>query len=196
MRSSERWRATTTLVVAALLLAPQAWAQEKDGKDAPKTKAEVGKAAPDFSLKATDGKTYKLSELQDKVVVLEWISRDCPVCKNQAEDMRKTAETLAKQGVVWLAIDSTHYRNPDDNVTYLQDKKLPYVILDDRDGKVGRAYGALRTPTMYVIDKGKVAYIGSLIPQKKGEDRNYVQEAAEAVVAGKEPPIKTTSAYG
>lgn len=196
MRRFDRWRTSTALAVAVLLLAPQAWAQERNGKAAPRTKVEVGQAAPDFSLKATDGKTYKLSELKDKVVVLEWISRDCPVCKNQAEDMRKTAEALAKKDVLWLAIDSTHYRNPDDNVTYLKEKKLPYVILDDRDGTVGRAYGALRTPTMYVINKGKIAYIGSLIPQKKGEDRNYVQEAAEAVLAGKEPPAPTTNAYG
>ena len=37
----------------------------------PKTKLKVGDAAPDFSLRATDGKTYKLSDFKgQKNVVL------------------------------------------------------------------------------------------------------------------------------
>ena len=32
----------------------------------PKTKLKVGDAAPDFTLRATDGKTYKLSDFKGK----------------------------------------------------------------------------------------------------------------------------------
>jgi peroxiredoxin Q/BCP len=36
----------------------------------PKTTLKVGDAAPDFSLRGTDGKTYKLSEQKGHTVVL------------------------------------------------------------------------------------------------------------------------------
>ena len=40
--------------------------------------AKVGADAPDFVLKGVDGKTYKLSDYRDKLVVLEWVNQDCP----------------------------------------------------------------------------------------------------------------------
>ncbi len=178
------------------LLVPAALAQESSKADgAGAAGPELGKAAPAFELKGTDGKTYKLEDFKDKIVVLEWISKDCPVCKQQLDVMKSSAEKLTKRGVVWLAIDSTGSRNVEDNVAYVKDKKLPYVILDDSAGKVGKAYGAKRTPTMYVISKGKLEYLGALIPQDSKE-RNYVVEAAEALLDGKTPPVRETKAYG
>ena len=39
---------------------------------------EVGKAAPNFSLPDTDGKTRSLADFKGKYVVLEWYQPDCP----------------------------------------------------------------------------------------------------------------------
>lgn len=157
--------------------------------------AEVGKAAPDFTLTGTDGKTYKLADLKDKVVVLEWINRECPVCVKQAPMMKETAAALTKKGVVWLAVDSTHSHKIADNAEHAKKDGLTYPILDDAAGTVGKAYGAKATPTMYVINKGTVAYTGALVQEKDGS-RNYVSEAVEALLAGKEVPTASTKAYG
>ncbi|MFO0837044.1 MAG: redoxin domain-containing protein [Phycisphaerae bacterium] len=184
------------LALIGLLTAGIAMAQDAPTKqDSAGAAAEIGKPAPDFELKGTDGKTYKLSGFKDKTVVLEWISRDCPTCRDQCEKMRASAEKLGKRGIIWLAIDSTGSRKVDDNIAYVKDKKLPYVILDDSAGKVGKTYGAKRTPTMFVVHKGKVEYIGSLIAQRGG-DRNYVVDAAEALLDGKEPPLRETKPFG
>lgn len=158
--------------------------------------AELGKPVPDFVLKGTDEKTYKLSDLKDKVVVLEWINKDCPACKQLKDKMKETAESLAKKDVLWLAIDSTGNRNVEDNVTFVRDNKLPYPILDDAAGIVGKAYNAKRTPTIFVVSKGTLVYKGALVPQRSPDERNYVLEAVEAVQAGKEPPVRETTAYG
>ena len=157
--------------------------------------AEVGKAAPDFSLTATDGKTYKLAELKDKVVVLEWINRECPVCQKQAPIMKETASALQKKGVIWLAIDSTAAHTNKDNAEHVKKDGLSYPILDDSAGTIGHAFGAKNTPTMFVINKGTVAYSGAAVQEKDGS-RNYVSEAVEAILAGKEVPTTTTKAYG
>ena len=53
-------------VFAAISLWPTgAWAQE----------LKVGDAAPDFTLKASDGQTYTLSKLKGKTVVLAWFPK-------------------------------------------------------------------------------------------------------------------------
>jgi peroxiredoxin len=178
----------------------------QDAKDAKAAKPEekktdtaagatVGADAPAFDLKGTDGKTYKLADLKDKTVVLEWINRECPVCVKQAPQMKETAAALQKKGVVWLAIDSTSFHKLEDNTAHVKKDGLPYPILDDSAGTVGRAYGAKATPTMFVISKGKVVYTGSLIPEKGGSN-NFVTEAVEAVLANKPVAQPETKAYG
>lgn len=178
---------------------------EGHGHDTPEAKkeaaanaatAKVGEPAPTFDLKGTDGKSYKLADLKDKTVVLEWINRECPVCKAQMPQMKETATAVQKKGVVWLAIDSTSFHATADNAEHVKKEALPYPILDDSAGTVGHAYAAASTPTMFVIHKGKVVYSGALIPQKKDDSRNYVMEAVEAVLAGKDVPVAETKAYG
>jgi thioredoxin-dependent peroxiredoxin len=55
-----------TVVLAAIgLCATAAWAQQ----------LSVGDVAPDFTLKASDGQTYTLSQLKGKTVVLAWFPK-------------------------------------------------------------------------------------------------------------------------
>ena len=70
------------------------------------------------------------------------------------------------------------------------------------DGKVGRRYGARTTPHIFIVDKGKLVYMGAHDNQKPAgrkkqpEYRNYVEEALDAVLAGKEVPLSVTEPYG
>ncbi len=161
-------------------------------------RAEVGKPAPDFALKGTDGKTYKLADYKDKTVVLEWINRDCPVSRARLPIMRELARKYGKKGVVWLAIDSTHYQKPEKMAEYIEQNKLPYPVLMDPDGRVGRLYGARTTPHMYVIHNATLVYAGAIDDgnNRRAGQRNYVAEVLDAVLAGKQPPISRTRPYG
>ena len=53
-------------IVAVMLVAVLGHAALAQQPTAPKTNLKVGDAAPDFTLRATDGKTYKLSDFKDK----------------------------------------------------------------------------------------------------------------------------------
>src|SRR5476649_1136873 len=68
-----------------------------------------GKAAPDFSAKGADGKTYKLSELKGKTVVLEWFNKDCPYVKKyyDAKAMQNLQKDTTAKGTVWLTVASS-----------------------------------------------------------------------------------------
>jgi peroxiredoxin len=143
-----------------------------------------------------------LSDYKGKVVVLEWINPGCPFVVHQY-DVAKTMVTLAEKytDVVWLAINSTNSTNAQENQDFANKHTIPYPILDDRDGKVGRAYSAKTTPHMFVIDtEGKIVYDGAIdnAPMGKvtGDKINYVDEALAALSSGKAVSIGSSKPYG
>lgn len=168
---------------------------KRDGKPAAATVA-IGQDAPAFELKGHDGKTYKLSDYKDKVVVIEWINRECPVSLGKNETMRKTSETYAAKGVVWLAIDSTGGHKAEDNASFIAEKGIKYPILSDADGATGHAYGAKTTPHMFIVNKGKLAYMGAIDDDAKSPKTNYVSAALDEILAGKAVTTSSTKSYG
>lgn len=183
------------VAVAALTLASLVGLSVAVGADAEK-KAQVGAPAPDFELKDVYGKAFKLSDFKGRIVVLEWINKDCPVSHKKHTDgtMQGVLKDRAAKGVVWLAIDSTHSAKPENNRVYAAEVGLSYPILHDPDGKVGRSYGAKTTPHMFVIDKnGTLAYDGAIDDKDK---TNYVLAAIDDLLADRKVKTSTTTPYG
>lgn len=169
--------------------------------------AQVGSAAPDFTLVDVDGKEHKLSSYAGKIVVLEWFNPDCPFVKKH-HDKNKTFANLYStykgKDVVFLAINSgaagKEGAGKERNVKAKTDYKIEYPILLDENGTVGREYGAKTTPHMYVIDKtGILAYAGAIDDNESAStvgQTNYVAKALDEILAGKPVTTKTTKAYG
>jgi peroxiredoxin len=87
------------------------------------------------------------------------------------------------------------------NKEFADKHEISYPILDDRDGKTGRAYGAKTTPHMFIIDtEGKIVYSGAIDNSplgKKTEDVvNYVDKALTELTTGKTISIPNTEPYG
>jgi peroxiredoxin len=166
--------------------------------------AQVGETAPDFTLYDHEGNPVTLSELQGKIVVLEWTNPDCPFVKrhykSDAMTMVNIANDYAEKDVVWLSINSTHYFSRDKNVEWVSSKELSYPVLSDVAGDVGRLYGAKTTPHMYVIDtEGTLAYAGAIDNDQRGtikEPTNYVRAALDALIAGEAIESPQTKPYG
>lgn len=165
-----------------------------------------GNRAKEFTLKSFNGKTVSLSDYKGKIVVLEWLNLECPFVQyhyNQAHTMTNLAAEYKDKNVIWLAINSTSHTTPEANIEFAQTHKLAYPILDDRAGKVGRAYGAKTTPHIFIITpRGEIVYEGAIdnAPMGKiaeGEKPvNYVDQALSELLAGKKVSITTTKSYG
>jgi peroxiredoxin len=173
--------------------------------------ATTTKAAPDFSLIDSTGKTHKLSDYKGKVVVLEWINFECPFVKKHysTNNMQSLQKDYTGKGVIWLSICSSavskqgHY-TPDDIKIHL--KRHQYAgtaYLFDADGTVGKLYGAKTTPDMFIINKdGNIVYTGAIdsIKSTEGSDvakaDNYVKDALDEILAGKEVTKAVTVPYG
>ena len=166
--------------------------------------AKVGKKAPDFELKDQNGKDVKLADHKGKTVVLEWINIGCPYVKRHYETgtMVKLANDHAKGGeVVWLAINSSAGAKASDMKAFAEKHKLPYPILMDSEGKVGKAYGAKTTPHLFIINKeGNLAYAGGIDNDEDGEKssdrKEYVKTALDELKAGKPVTMAETPSYG
>jgi peroxiredoxin len=160
---------------------------------------ELGTAAPDFTLTATDGKTYALRDFGDaRVLVVFFTCNHCPYVLGSDEVTRKTAEAYAERGVRFAAINSNSKNTyPEDDfehmVSRMREHRFPWVYLHDEDQSVARAYGALRTPHFYVFDaQRKLVYCGRSVDNPRDASKvtvNDLDAALDDVTSGR--PVRT-----
>jgi hypothetical protein len=173
--------------------------------------ANVGQAAPDFSLMGSDGKMHSLADFKGKYVVLEWTNPECPFVRKfyGSGTMQGLQKKETGQGVAWLRINSgapghEGYQAQADLAAYVsQNGVAATASLMDPTGKVGHLYGARNTPQMFVINPAGVLIYAGGIDNKPSPDpadiasaQNYVTTALDEARSGQ--PVATPSAppYG
>jgi len=137
-------------VVAGLAAAPAMAADLK-----------VGDPAPDFTLQATDGKTYKLSDFKGKqAVVLAWFPK--AFTAGCTMECRSLGLSNAALGVFEAAIFAASCDTVEDNRAFAESTGIEFPILSDPDKAVARAYGVLGTLglpsrwTVYIGADGRI----------------------------------------
>jgi peroxiredoxin len=96
---------------------------------------------------------------------------------------------------------------PDDSyenmVSRSEEKKYSFPYLFDATQEIAMAYGATRTPHIYILEKAKdkyvVKYIGAIdnnSDEPEKADKKYVEDAVDALLAGKSVPTSETKAVG
>ena len=166
----------------------------------------IGVKAPDFSLPATDGKTYKLSDFKDaKTLVIFFTCNHCPFVLGSDEVTRKTVEKYMKKGVKFVGINSNSEKtHPEDSfenmVERMKFNKFPWIYLRDKTQKVALAYGALKTPHFYIFENNrKLIYTGREVDNPRETDKmtvNDLDRALEEHLTGKLVSISTTNPIG
>jgi hypothetical protein len=175
---------------------------------------KTGTAAPDFSLSANDGKTYKLSDLKGKVVVLEWLNHLCPIDSKHyvggaKGNMQTLQRTYTAKGVVWFSVISSapgyegYVDAAEANADLATFKAAPTAVLFDPTGKVGHQFDAKTTPHMFIINKdGILVYQGGIdstnppTVEAIAQSDPYFKKALDEVLAGKPVTRSDTKPYG
>jgi alkyl hydroperoxide reductase subunit AhpC len=174
-------------------------------------KPVIGQPAPEFTVTDATGKTQSLSAYKGKTVVLEWNNPECPFVRKHygAENMQAQQDDAAKNGVVWLTVNSgaqgkQGHLDATSAVAYVDKvggKESANLI--DADGKAGHAYDAKTTPHMFVIDSdGVLRYMGGIdsIASTDVDDipkaTQYVKQALGELAAGKPVSVSTSEPYG
>ena len=120
---------------------------------------DFGWKAPDFTLPATNGKTYGLSDIRgDSGTLIMFICNHCPYVLAVLDRIERDARDLQAIGVGVAAICSndarTHPADSFENMTVMAEKRgFTFPYLHDEDQSVARAYDAVCTPDFFGFDR-------------------------------------------
>ncbi|MCW5907510.1 MAG: thioredoxin family protein [Chitinophagales bacterium] len=175
----------------------------------PGTGYEVGSKASDFKLKNIDDKELSLADFKDaKGFIVVFTCNHCPYSKKYESRLVALDKKCKKKGYPVIAI------NPNDEVSHPEDsfekmkerakeKGFTFPYLRDETQTVAAAYGAAKTPHVYILQKSGtdyiVKYIGAIDDNSDNEKQvkeKYVENAVDNLLAGKDPEPSTTKAIG
>lgn len=167
---------------------------------------QIGEKAPDFTLKATDGKYYSLHDFDEfPVLVVFFTCNHCPYVIGSDEVTRATAEKFAPSGVKFVGINSnsehTYIEDDFDHmIQRMEQYKFPWIYLRDESQEVVRAYGGLKTPHFFVFDSDrKLIYTGRGVDTPRDASKitvNDLENALEDHLAGKPVRVPVTNPIG
>src|SRR5262245_21647513 len=160
-------RALLTIGLAAALVV---------GARAQSTELKVGDNAPDFSLAASDGKTYKLSDFKGKkAVVVAWFPKAFTSgCTVECKSLAQNGDKIRKFNVAYFmaSVDPV-----DQNKGFAEQEKADFPLLSDPGKQTAQAYGVLnqngmaRRWTYYIGKDGKILGIDKEVkPPTSAED--------------------------
>jgi len=113
------------------------------------------RTAPDFELRALDGRSVKLSQFAGKTVVLSFWTSACPPCIEEMPSLAHLAKVLAKRRDVVLLSVSTDTDGAAARSAIEAGLSAPApfpVLLDPDSSVVGGKYGTRLFPETWFVD--------------------------------------------
>jgi peroxiredoxin len=157
-----------------------------------------GQAAPNFSLYDLNNQLHSLRDYQGRITVMNFWSAECPWVERTDREIQLRLSRWAPE-VVFLYIASNQNESMDLLQTTSKERGLP-VVLRDTHQNVANLYGAQTTPHFFVIDStGILRYQGAFDDvsfRKRTPSIQYLDEAVEALLAGRPPNPEYTLPYG
>ncbi|MDF1571246.1 MAG: thioredoxin family protein [Bacteroidales bacterium] len=168
-----------------------------------------GDEAVPFTLKNVDGKMVSLSDYDDqKGVILVFTCNPCPFSKAYEQRIIQLHKKFAPSGYPVVAINpNDDVASPDDTFEKMQaraaEKNFPFPYLKDATQEIYKAYGATRTPHVFLLDNEngtfRVAYIGAIdnnAMDERAVSEKYVELAIKALENGNQPDPAQVKAIG
>jgi peroxiredoxin len=191
-----------TTILLLFCVAMLAFAPVRNGYD-------VGDIAADFKLKNVDGKMVSLADYPSaKGFIIAFDCNTCPMSKAYNDRIIALNRKYAPKGFPLIAINPNSPEisagdSFDEMVRYAKKHNYDFPYLYDESQATVRAFGASNTPHMFVLTKSgneyKVAYIGAVDDNPRNGDKanhRYVEEAVDALLAGKPVETAKTKAVG
>jgi peroxiredoxin len=138
------------------------------GAEGQMTNIVAGNVAPDFSLKALDGKEYSLDKLLERgPVVAAFYKISCPVCQFAFPFLERLHKRYGGDGATFLGISQDDAR---DTKEFVKEFGTTFPMLLDEKAKgyiVSNAYGLTMVPTIFLVEPDGTVKISSMGFDKK-----------------------------
>jgi len=168
----------------------------------------LGSSIPsaDVEMTSVDGKAYTLSQAEgENGTMVIFTCNHCPYVKAWQERTVAIANDAQSKGVGVIAINANDpAAYPEDGMKGMierakaQGMKYPYVV--DATSDVARAFGATRTPEIFLFDmNGKLVYHGAVDDDAQNPGavkEHYLRNAVDALVNGKPIAVSETKSVG
>jgi peroxiredoxin len=168
----------------------------------------IGATIPmaDVKMKGVDGAETSLAEVAKPAgTLVVFTCNHCPYAKMWASRIVELGNAYAAKGVGVVAVNANDPKvAPEDSLDVMTERakergmQFPYVV--DATSNLARAFGATRTPEAFLFDKdGKLVYHGAVddnAQEPSKVENAYLKDALEAVLAGREVPVKETKSIG
>lgn len=167
---------------------------------------KVGDTAPNFMLRNIDDSFISLTSYKDvKGYVIVFTCNHCPFAVMYEDRLIELQNKYGKQGYPVIAINPN---NPDikpaDSFEAMKvrakEKGFNFDYLVDEKQVVYPAYGATKTPHVYLLDQNFVVqYIGAIDDSARDASavtEKYLENAIEALKKGEKPDPDYTKAIG
>jgi peroxiredoxin len=140
--------------------------------------AEVGKPAPDFTLKSLSGENLKLSEMTGNVVLINFWASWCGPCREEMPLLNALHSKYEPLGFTVLGV------NVEEDVNgakgFLKNFPVDFPVLLDNTNKVSKQYKVIAMPTTVVVDRdGNMRYLHQ--GYKSGDEEKYRQMVKKLV---------------
>jgi peroxiredoxin len=164
---------------------------------------KIGAPAPDFTLPAaSDGKAVALKDLlaKSKAVAVVFVATKCPVSNAYNTRMAALGKEYAAKGIPLVGINSNKTEPAAEVKKHAAKHGFTFPVLKDDGNKIADAYGATKTPEVFVLDpKGSLLYHGRIDENQddpQGVKSPDLRNALDAVLSGRPVPAAETKAFG
>lgn len=173
------------------------------------TSYKIGDIATDFNLKNVDNKMISMANYKEaKGFFVIFHCNQCPYSKAYENRIIALNAKYASKGLPVITINPNDPAiNPEDSFEKMKirakQEKYTFPYLVDDTQEIAKAYGAKATPHVYLLKKTDeglvVSYTGAIDNDTENVNDakiKYAENAADALLAGKEIELTQTKAIG
>lgn len=160
-------RVIITMLLMTAVVGISAQPKDDDAKYATEL-LQPGTQVPDLKLKDINGKTFKLSSLRGKYVVLDFWASWCPDCRRDAPNMARMFRQFNAQGIEFVGV--SHDTDAEAWKKAVQTYGLNYTHVSElkkmKESETAKAFGVRWIPSMYLLDPDGKVVLGTVLSDK------------------------------
>jgi peroxiredoxin len=164
----------------------------------------IGKKAPDFTLRDSNGQAVSLAGFKDKkAIVVVFMGTECPINNLFMPRLVEMQKLYGPQGVQFVGINSNQQDTAGRVAEHAKQNGLNFPVLKDDGNAVADQFGAQRTPETFLLDGERtIRYRGRIDDQfgigfkRSKPTQRDLANALDELLAGRSITNPTTQVAG